>query len=265
MLPKPAHLGPEYGAQFSDKSVANAYPTRPPYPAQIIEILAQLARDAPRIVLELGCGTGDVTRFLAPSVQHIDALDPSAAMLEKARTLENGLAQNIHWIHQTAEDFDYAHTYSLIFAAESLHWMDWEVIFPKIRWALSPNGYLAIVSGRELGTMPWYEALGSLVRRFSTNREYKPYDLIEELRLRNLFVVEGEIQTTPLKWTQPAADYLESFHSRNGFSREQMGASAHEFDEQLSALVLPHAQNGLLHFELTAQITWGLPVAAWST
>lgn len=261
MLPKPAHLAPEYGAQFSDQSVADAYPTRPPYPAQIIEILAQLAKDEPRDVLELGCGTGDVTRFLAPYVQRIDAVDPSAAMLRKARTLENGLAENIRWIHQTAEALNYPQTYSLVVAAESLHWMDWEVVFPKISRALSPDGCLAIVFGRELGIMPWYDALGSLIARFSTNEDYQPYNLLDELRQRALFTLEGQVQAVPVSWAQSVTDYLESFHSRNGFSRERMGDRAAEFDVQLTALVSPHAQDGLLHFTLTAQVAWGRPAS----
>ena len=32
--PKPTHLQPEYGAQFSDSSVAAAYGFRPPYPEE---------------------------------------------------------------------------------------------------------------------------------------------------------------------------------------------------------------------------------------
>ena len=34
MLPKPKHLEAEYGAQFSDPSVASAYRFRPPYPVK---------------------------------------------------------------------------------------------------------------------------------------------------------------------------------------------------------------------------------------
>lgn len=261
MLPKPAHLGPKYGAQFSDQSVADAYPMRPPYPTQIIETLAELAVDEPRNVLELGCGTGDITRFLAPHVQHIDALDPSAAMLHKARSLSNGLASNIHWIFQTAEDFDYARTYSLILAAESLHWMAWDVIFPRIRQALSPNGRLAIVLSRELSPVPWMPTLSPLLGEYSTNREFQSYDLIEELTLRDLFQPDARIQTPPQAWSQPVADYIESFHSRNGFSRERMGDRARAFDEQVAAMVAPYVEDGRLHFQLSGELVWGRPLA----
>ncbi len=72
---KPRGLGREYGAQFGDPSVAAAYPSRPPYPPELFEILLGLIRDEPRVVLDLGCGTGDISRPLAPHVSPIDAAD----------------------------------------------------------------------------------------------------------------------------------------------------------------------------------------------
>lgn len=40
--PKPAHLGPQYGAWFQDERLVGAYPTRPPYAAETFEILQGL-------------------------------------------------------------------------------------------------------------------------------------------------------------------------------------------------------------------------------
>src|SRR3712207_9196681 len=59
IVPKPKGLGPEYGAQFQDHSVADAYPTRPPYPPEVFQILFGLIEDQAPRVLDLGCGTGD--------------------------------------------------------------------------------------------------------------------------------------------------------------------------------------------------------------
>ena len=90
MLPKPKHLGPEYAAQFADRSVVAAYRHRPPYPAEVFEVLAGLIAATPyttRAVLDAGCGTGDVARNLVSRVDRLDAVDPSAAMLEAGRPL----------------------------------------------------------------------------------------------------------------------------------------------------------------------------------
>lgn len=94
-IPKPKHLGPEYADQFKDRSVADAYVNYPPYPAEVFEVLDSLIRGTPRIVLDIGCGTGDVARPLAPLVERVDAVDQSAAMIEIGRSREGGDRPNI--------------------------------------------------------------------------------------------------------------------------------------------------------------------------
>ncbi len=259
MAPKPKGLAPEYGAQFRDESVADAYPTRPPYPTEVFDVLAGLARDEPRTVLDLGCGTGDIARPLAPRVSRVDAVDPSPAMLAGGRALPCGDHPHLHWIRASAEEFDYPAPFALVVAAESLHWMDWGVVLPRIGRALSPRGRLALVVGRGFIDVPWAANLRPLIDAYSTNRDFAPYDLVGELTGRGLFAVEGHLQTAPVPFAQPVAAYVESWHSRNGFSRERMGARAAEFDTQLTALVRPFAVADWLSFRLVADIVWGHP------
>ena len=90
MKPKPKHLGPEYAAQFKDASVVEAYRTRPEYPRETFAILSELITDEPRSVLDVGCGTGYVTRELINHVDTIDAVDFSEHMIATAKTLPNG-------------------------------------------------------------------------------------------------------------------------------------------------------------------------------
>jgi hypothetical protein len=83
-LPKPKHLTPEYGAQFSDPSIASAYRVRPPYPDEVYTFLDRLIGNAPRVILELGCGLGEIARRLAAQTARVDAVEPSHAMLTLA-------------------------------------------------------------------------------------------------------------------------------------------------------------------------------------
>jgi 2-polyprenyl-3-methyl-5-hydroxy-6-metoxy-1,4-benzoquinol methylase len=80
-IPKPAHLGPEYADQFKDRSVAEAYEKRPSYPQELFSVLDGLIGDEPRRVLDIGCGTGNIAIPLARQVAHVDAVEPSEAML----------------------------------------------------------------------------------------------------------------------------------------------------------------------------------------
>ena len=259
MRPKPSGLGPEYGAQFRDQSVADAYRARPPYPPEVFDILRRLIRDESPVVLDLGCGTGDISRGLAPHVRRIDAVDPSDAMRARGQVLPGGRHPHIHWIAATAEDFVYPDGYALAVTAESMHWMDWHTVLPRIRRSLTSNGRLAIVLGRGFHAPPWAHALGQLITQYSTNRDFEPYDLLTELEARNLFSREDRVQTQPIPFRQTLDEYVESFHSRNGLSRQRMGASAAEFDARLKALVHRHQPQPVLEFELEADLVWGMP------
>lgn len=259
MLPKPKHLGPEYGAQFQDSSVVAAYPTRPPYPGELFDLLANLIRDSPRVVLELGCGTGDVARRLAPIVSRVDAVDPSAAMLALGGSLPGGSQHNLRWIQTTAEEFDYPDRYALVVAAESLHWMDWYRVIPKVHGALARQARLALVLGRGFTQEPWAGEVGRLISQYSTNRDFQPYDLLEELANRKLFEVEQRVHTRPVPFSQSVDDYVASFHSRNGLSRERMGPRAAEFDARLRDIIARYTYADILEFEVVAQLAWGMP------
>jgi SAM-dependent methyltransferase len=249
--PKPAHLGPAYGAQFADRSVAAAYVHRPPYPTGVFDLLEELLGDEPRVVLDLGCGSGDLARPLAARVERVDAVDPSAAMLAAGR---------VRWIQATAEEVPLRAPYGLVTAAESLHWMEWSVVLPRVAEALAPGAVLAIVErGNE--PLPWDDELLALIREHSTNREFAPYDLIEELESRGLFARAGMRRVGPVDFAQPVDAYVESFHSRNGFSRERLTPeAARAFDEGVARLVARHCPDGIVRLHVFAMATWGRPM-----
>ena len=262
IIPKPEHLTPEYAEQFRDESVAIAYMNYPPYSPEVFETFGTLLGDEPRIVLDLGCGTGELARPLAPLVERVDALDPSEAMIRLGRNREGGNGSNIRWICQTAEDFVYETRYGLVTAGASIHWMDWQVVLPKVAASLSPRGYLAIVGGHEIAA-PWVEALNRILPRYSTNKKFGRFSVIEDLERRNLLAVAGRKRTAPRQHEMSVDAYVELLHARSGFSRQRMEPeSADEFDAAIRDLVGPFAQEEMLRLEMAITINWGRPAGA---
>jgi ubiquinone/menaquinone biosynthesis C-methylase UbiE len=252
---KPNHLSAEYAAQFQQADVAQTYCTRPPYPNAVFDQLESLLAGSAR-VLELGAGTGDLTLGLAERCGTLDAVEPSTAMLNVAR--QRLSTRSISWHGCTAEQFAFAGLYDLVVAAESLHWMDWDVVLPRIANSLAEGGQLAIVAERKL-TVPWSAELRVLIERFSTNRDYQPYDLVELLTERGLFSMTGQ-RTVRCAFTQSIDDYIESFHSRNGFSRERMGMdAAGAFDAGIRDILDAHGADTRIDVELVVQLVWGRP------
>src|ERR1700686_5890839 len=99
MQPKPDFLGIQHASRFQDQSVVDRYHLRATFPPQTFRILADLIKDELRVVLDVGCGTGDVARSLLDFVERIDAVDISLPMIEKGKTLPSGNSPKIHWLH----------------------------------------------------------------------------------------------------------------------------------------------------------------------
>ena len=258
---KPKHLTPEYAEQFKDEAVAEAYVHYPPYSAGLLELLADLVGEGPRVVLDMGCGTGELARPLAALVDEVDAVDRSEAMLRLGRTREGGDRPNVRWVRQSAEEFPYEEgRYGLIVAGASIHWMDWHTVLPRMAASLSVGGYLAIVSGHEIAA-PWIDTLNTLLPRYSTNSDFGRHSVVDELEQRMLFSVAGSQGTAPEEHAMTVDDYVELLHARNGFSRQRMEAwRAAEFDDAIRDLVTPFAHDDAVRVSMTSTVTWGHPL-----
>ncbi len=256
--PRPAHLTAHNAATFQLEGVVGSYHLRTPYPPELAAFLAGLMTSPAGAVLELGCGTGEITRMLAPHVERIDAIDVSAPMLGRGRAMAGGEHAAIHWIQGKAEEIEFGGPYALAVSGDALHWMEWEVVLPKVRAALAPGAHLAIVSARY--EAPWLEQLMAPIVRYSAMQDFERYDLVEELAARGLFTKAGEATIGPLPFSRSVDDYVEAQHASAGLARERMGPeNAAAFDAQVREIVESYAVEGVLGLEASAQVVWGAP------
>lgn len=258
---KPEHLGSEYAARFKDESVAAAYYHRPPYPDELLALLHELIVDTPRVILDAGCGPGNLARPLAPTVDRVDAVDFSAAMVAAGRALPGGDHPHIRWICGPMETAPLDPPYALVTAGSSLHWMDWSVVLPRFRSVLTPRGVLALA---DLVTdpPPWDAALRELIPRYSTNPARRPHRLLDELAARHLFRLQGDRSTAPVPFRQSVADYIEAVHSGSDFSRDHMvPEQAAALDAEVAALLAPYCPDGFVDLTVRGRVAWGIPGA----
>jgi SAM-dependent methyltransferase len=213
-------------------------------------------------VLELGAGTGDFTIGLAPLVDRLIAVEPSRPMLERGLRRTHALDSRVQWLGIAAEDYAFDGRYSGVVAAEAFHWLDWHAVLPRIAASLAARGQLILVERRLAEPLPWDPDLRALIRQYSTNREYEAYDTVTELETRGLIVVGGRAQTAPVPFPQTADDYVESFHSRNGFSRARLQPErARGFDESLKKLLTRFSPDETVRLPVQARVVWVRPVA----
>lgn len=262
--PKPGHWSAKYAQIFKDQSVVDAYHLRPAYLPETFHILAGLMQEqAPKRVLDVGCGTGFLARELIHHADQIDAVDFSAAAIERGRNLPAGDNSKLRWICSPIETADLDPPYALITAAASLHWMDWHIVLPSFNRLLQPGAVLALVENI-VQPPPWSDIIAPVIAHYSMNKEFRPYDnrvLARELSDRRLFQQQGEQQTQTAELHQSVDDYVASFHARNGLSRDRLGDDlSQEFDNCLTDLVTPHCPSGFMTLDYNSRVIWGLPL-----
>ena len=107
--------------------------------------LLTLVRPAPDMrVVDLGCGTGKLTRLLHArlNARETVGIDRSARMLEEARS--GDLPEGLRFEVNTVEAFDGRGAYDLIASNAALHWVDdHAALIPRLVRALTPRGQLA--------------------------------------------------------------------------------------------------------------------------
>ncbi|HET9098721.1 MAG TPA: methyltransferase domain-containing protein [Candidatus Saccharimonadales bacterium] len=127
--------------------VASQYDkSRPSYPESLLDNLMEFSDLAPGDeVLELGCGSGQLTGQLLKRGLSVTAIEPGRNLFKIADTRfqDNDLARLINADFESY-DFDRVN-YKAIFAASSYHWIRPEVSWKKSAALLCPGGTLALL------------------------------------------------------------------------------------------------------------------------
>ncbi len=119
------------------------------YPSHIVEFLTATASiGAGSTILEVGCGTGQLTECLARAEFNLTAIDIGSSMIAAARRRLDGSAVSLE---VTAfEDFAAAEgSFDLIVSGTAFHWVDPEVKFHKSAQLLRSGGWLALLATAE--------------------------------------------------------------------------------------------------------------------
>jgi ubiquinone/menaquinone biosynthesis C-methylase UbiE len=129
------------------------------YPSDLVDfMLATAGVGAGSDVLEVGCGTGQLTASLASHGFRLTAIDIGASMVGVAqRRLDSS---DVSFQVASFEDFAAADTsFDLIVSATAFHWIDPEVKFRKPARLLRGGGWLALLETGERYDEPLGAAL----------------------------------------------------------------------------------------------------------
>lgn len=108
-----------------------------------LELLDHVPMSSPRVIYDLGCGTGEITRIIAerwPSAT-VYGLDSSAQMLQQAGSQPG----TVRWVEGDIRTWTPDEPPDLIYSNAALQWVgEHETLFPRLFGMLRDGGCLAV-------------------------------------------------------------------------------------------------------------------------
>ena len=146
--------------------VADAYErARPGYPKEAVQ---WLAGQRPCDVLDLGAGTGKLTRSLVELGHRVVAVEPLEQMLAQLRAAVAGIDAFLGSAEVIPLPDD---SVDVVTCAQAFHWFDHALALPEIARVLRPGGRLAIVWNTRDEREQWVDELSdAMVGRTGVDR-----------------------------------------------------------------------------------------------
>lgn len=110
------------------------------YPVALADAVRdELGLDGSGRLLDVGCGPGSLTLFLAPLFAEAVGVDADGGMLEVAASRSE--STNVRWRQLRAEELPAdLGTFRVVTFAQSFHWMDQALVADRVRGMLTPDG-----------------------------------------------------------------------------------------------------------------------------
>ena len=146
---------------------------RPGWPPQVVDIPGV---PSTATVLDLGAGTGKLTRLLVSAFRQVIAVEPADAM---RRVLET-ICPQAEALPGTGQEIPLADaSVDAVFAAQSFHWFDDERAVVEIARVLRPRGAVVLMSNAPAGSWEPSAAAAEelLTQHGPTEVPYIPLDL----------------------------------------------------------------------------------------
>jgi SAM-dependent methyltransferase len=141
----PESTARRYGKVF-DEIAAEYDRRRPTYPDELVDQACQVAGiGSGDHVLEVGCGSGQLTRGLLARGLRVTALEPGKRLIALARQNLEG-AGEVEFVNARLEDASLPlEQFQAVFSASAFHWVDPKVSWQKTADVLVPGGTLALL------------------------------------------------------------------------------------------------------------------------
>lgn len=166
--------------------VADVYErSRPSYPSEALAWIADRLDLRPgRTVLDLGAGTGKLTRALLETGARVIAVEPGDAMRAELERATPGAEA----LHGSAEEIPLPEaSVDAITVGQAFHWFRHDVAIPELHRVLRPGGGVALIWNTRDPELPLHREIGELIAPFVPPDRPAPDEWSRQLEESELF------------------------------------------------------------------------------
>lgn len=226
---------------------------RPGYPTALIDwVVSESRLDGTGHLLDLGCGTGQLTLPFAPHVAFAFGVDPDAAMIAEADAAARSVSvQNVRWLAGRAETIetlaDQIAPLRITVMGRAFHWMPPDETLAALDRLTEPGGSVLLSGdgcGIWTGELDWQVVVRSTLRdwlgteRRAGDTVYRvAHDPWEEILARSAFR-DFQYRPFPARHTWTIDTILGFLYSTSFASSRLFGSNRAAFEADLRQRLL---------------------------
>ncbi|KAM6970554.1 putative methyltransferase [Aplochiton taeniatus] len=234
---------------FEEKHHASVYQKfRFTPPDQIRELIINYLdqkKGLPHVLaVDLGCGTGQNSRLLAPHFQEVVGIDVSECQIQEARAVSG--PSNITYRTGTAEELPFPDgSVDLLTAASAAHWFHQRGFLAEAGRVLKPRGCIALLSSTDELTLHYgdcgdrltqiYEEVRTVLLPYASSQVMVCRSKLQDLYSAIPFPEKERVEQIPVRLSVSVTNvvgYLESFSMFQSYRRADPEAA----DSMLSSI-----------------------------
>lgn len=217
------------------------------YPDKLIQdIVSVFNLDGRGKLLDLGCGTGELTIPLSKHFDSVIAWDPDKEMLlEGIKKAKKAHANNIKWHRASSKNLEELKTsLRLVSMGGSFHWMQQDVVLNLLFSLITPGGGVAITGGAkplEFGseTSDKNKIIQGVIKKYlgpdrrAGEHVYRHPEKSFEDYLKESKFQDFQEHYYKIEVTRSVDQIIGSLFSTSFASKKQLGSQAEAFENEL--------------------------------